>query len=362
MKKRFAKVMCIVLAAGFLVAGCGSKGENETENKKEENTSENVTATSAQFGFITGSGGLGDKNMNDAAYGGLKTLEAEGVKLNAVEPEESSDYTNLQSLFAETGEYKAIFCITYEQTDSLVKVSEQFPEQRFILVDSEVEADNVTNVLFRPEETGFQLGVLAGILEKENALSLLNDEQRVGFIGGQDNPIINQFAAGYKAGVLLVNPEATVDISYVGSYSDPSKATEIANGLYENGCDIVFACAGGSGLGVFSAAEKMNGYAFGIEVNQNDNAPDNVIASGLRLWDVVMSDIGRKVIAEEIEGGTLTYGLTEKALEIGYEKSNVEVSDAVKSEVDTYMEKVISGEYKLPTTLDNVNGFLSDNK
>lgn len=351
MKKFVSCILCGALVAGVL-AGCGGK----------DDTAAGGDSGSAQLGLITGTGGLGDKNMNDASYEGLKTLEADGVKISVVEPEESSDFPNLQTLYAETEEYEAIFCITYEQTDALTKVSQQFPDQRFVLVDSEVEADNVTNVLFRSEETGFQLGVLAGLLEKENALPFLNEEQKVGFVGGQDNPVINQFAAGYEAGVLLVNPEAEVEISYVGSFSDPSKATELANGLYENGCDIVFACAGGSGLGVFSSAEKMNGYAFGIEVNQNDNAPDNIIASGVRSWEAVMQDVGNKAIAGELEGGTLTYGLAEGTLEIGYENSNVEVSDAVKAEVETYMDKLASGEYKLPTTLDAVDSFLSENQ
>lgn len=354
MKNRVLKMMCITLAAGLL-AGCG--GKESGEGQKEKNTD-----AAAQFGFITGTGGLGDKNMNDASYEGIKALESDKVKINVVEPEEKSDYENMQRLFADTGEYDGIFCISFEQTDALSKVSAEFPEQRFVLVDSEVEADNVTNVLFRPEETGFQLGVLAGLLEKENALPMLNEEQRIGFVGGSDSPIINQFAAGYKAGALLVNPEAAVDIAYVGSFSDPSKATEIANGLYENGCDIVFACAGGSGLGVFTSAEKMDGYAFGIEVNQNDNAPDHIIASGIRLWNAVMSDVGKKLIAGELESGTLTYGLAEKTLEIGYEGSNVEVSESLKAEVDTYMEKVVSEEYKLPKNLDDVDKFLAEQK
>jgi len=319
-------------------------------------------AADAKFGLITGTGGLGDKNMNDAAYEGLRELEEDGVEINVVEPNDASDFVNLQTLFADNGGFAAIFCITFDQTDALTKVSAEYPDQRFVLVDSVVEADNVTNVLFRPEETGFQLGVLAGLLEKENVLDKLNDEQKIGFVGGQDLPTINQFAAGYEAGAKLANPDCEVDITYVGSFADPSKATELANGLYEGGCDIVFACAGGSGLGVFTAAEKSDGYAFGIEVNQNDNAPDNIIASGVRHWNVVMSDVGRKALSGELPSGTLTYGLTEDSLEIGYENSNVEVSDEIKAETDSYMEKVMSGEITLPTTLDEVEGFLANNQ
>lgn len=321
-----------------------------------------IYAADVKFGFITGTGGLGDKNMNDAAYAGLQNLENEGVEINIVEPGDASDFTNLQSLYAETGDYAAIFCVTVDQTDALSKVAPQYPDQKFILIDSEVEADNVTNVLFRSEETGFQLGVLAGLLEKENALDKLNDEQKIGFVGGQDIPIINSFAAGYEAGAKLANPDCEVEITYVGSFTDPSKATELTNSLYEDGSDIVFACGGGSGLGVFASAEKYDRYAFGVEVNQNGNAPDNIIASGLRLWDAVMEDVGKKAMDGSLEAGTLTYGLKEKTVEIGYEGSNVEVSDEIKSEVDEYCAKVESGEYELPTTLDEVDTFLDSVK
>lgn len=350
MRKKVVSVLCCVVMAAGLIAGCGGKDKSEgggSSGNKE-----------VKIGVVTGTGGLGDKNMNDAAYEGLCKLKDEGVEVQVVEPEESSDFANLQTLFAETGEYAAVFCVTTENTDALTDVSAEFPDQKFVLVDSEVDADNVTNVMFRSEETGFQLGVLAGLLEKENALPKLNDEQKVGFVGGQDNPIINQFAAGYKAGVLTANPDAEVEISFVGSFSDPSKATEISNGLYENGCDIVFACAGGSGLGVFTSAEKMDGYAFGIEVNQNDNAPDNIIASGVRRWDKIMTEIGKEAVDGTLEGETRTFGLAEDALEIDYEGSNVEVSDEVKKAVDGYVEKVASGEYELPTTVEGVDAYL----
>lgn len=353
MKKRvFAWGLSVFM---IFMAGCGS---NKEPAAQAENSNSNQQ--SAAFGFITGTGGLGDKNMNDATYEGIKTLEKKGAVVDAVEPDDASDFTNLQELFAETAKYNTIFCISYEQTDALKKTAQAYPEQSFVLVDSEVDADNVTNVLFRPEETGFQLGVLSGLLEKENALPFLNEEQKVGFVGGQDNPIINKFAAGYEAGARLVNPEVEVEITYVGSFSDPSKASELSNGLYENGCDIIFACAGGSGLGVFTSAEKNDGYALGIEVNQNGNAPDNIIASGLRLWNIVMADVGEMAAAGRLESGTLTYGIKENTLEVGFEDSNVEVSEEIKKELQPYFDKVAGGEYVLPSTLAEVDSFLAD--
>lgn len=342
MNKKVAAMLVTAGLAGSLLAG-------NTVMAEELNV---------EFGFITGTGGLGDKNMNDASYEGLKQLEKQGAKVNVVEPDDASDYANLQTLFAQKGDQKVIFCISSEQADSLSKTALQFPDQRFVLVDSQLEGDNITSVYFRPEETGYQLGILAGLIEKDNSLEFMNDEQKIGFVGGQDNPVINTFAAGYMAGVKLVNPEAEVEITYVGSFSDPSKATELANGLYADGCDIIFACAGGSGLGVFTSAQKSNGYAFGIEQNQNSNAPDHIIASGMRNWDAVMVDVGTKAAKDELESGALTYGIKEGTLEVGFDGSNVPVSDEIKEEMNTWFEKVIFGEYELPTSLDDVDAFL----
>lgn len=339
------KIMAMLVAAGL----AGSIMAGTVVTAEELNV---------EFGFITGTGGLGDKNMNDASYEGLKRLEEQGAKVNVVEPDDASDYANLQMLFAQKGDQKVIFCISSEQGDSLSKTAPQFPDQQFVLVDSELEGDNITSVYFRPEETGYQLGVLAGLIEKDSSLEFMNEEQKIGFVGGQDIPVINNFAAGYLAGAKIVNPDVDVEITYVGSFSDPSKATELANGLYSDGCDIVFACAGGSGLGVFTSASKSNGYAFGIEQNQNSNAPDNIIASGMRNWDAVMADVGTKAANDELESGTLTYGIKEGTLEVGFEDSNVPVSDEIKAEMEKWFEKVTSGEYELPTTLDDVDAFL----
>lgn len=116
MKKFLSCILCGALVAGIL-AGCGGK----------DDTAAGGDSGSAQLGLITGTGGLGDKNMNDASYEGLKTLEADGVKISVVEPDEKSDFANLETLYAETEEYEAIFCITYEQTDALAKVCPAVP-------------------------------------------------------------------------------------------------------------------------------------------------------------------------------------------------------------------------------------------
>lgn len=110
-----------------------------------------------------------------------------------MEPDDASDFPNLQSCLLSGGEFDAVFCISFEQTDSLAKTAQKISEQRF-MVDSEVDADNVTNVRFRSEETGFQLGVLRTAGKRQQPAVAMRNRNWV--CGGQDNPVINQFAAG----------------------------------------------------------------------------------------------------------------------------------------------------------------------
>lgn len=356
MKKRLALFLSLAMLLGALSA-C-APGDSAASPRPSPSGS---APAGGKLAVVTGTGGLGDQNLNDYVYAGAQKHEAEGVTVDVVQPNDVADFPSLQSLYAEEGTYDAIVCIGFDQLNALTEVSARFPEQSFILCDTELDASNVTSVLFRAEETGFQLGVLAGLLEKEGTLPTGQGKNTIGFVGGMDIATINQFAAGYEAGARLVNPDIMVLRSYVGSFADPTTATELATSLYEKGADIVFACAGGSGLGVFTAAEKRGGYALGIETNQNSLYPNNIIASGTRAWDSAIYDATQKALDGALEAGTLSYGISDGMLKAERAQSNVEVSEAIIAELDAYCQKVADGTLKLPMTLEAVEDFLAQN-
>ncbi len=370
MKKALTLFIVFAMLIGGLTA-CAAKESAATEPAAPETTqtvaaaaetpAEESSQSSHKLAVITGTGGLGDQNMNDFIYAGVQKHEAEGVTVDVVQPKDVADFPNLQTLYAEEGSYDAIVCIGFDQLEALKSVGPNFPDQRFLLCDTTLEADNVTSVLFRAEETGFQLGVLAGPVEKDGALPNSRGANTIGFVGGKDIATINQFAAGYEAGARLVNPEITVLRTYVGSFGDPATATELATSLYEQGADIVFACAGSSGLGVFTAAEKQNGYALGIETNQNVLYPDQIIASGTRAWDSAIYDATQRAMDGTLDAGILSYGIVDGMLKAEREGSNVAVSDEAIAALDEYCRKVADGTLQLPTTLDAVDAFLQAN-
>ena len=361
MKKLFSVILSIAMLLSLAACGNADSGKEAASQPDNAQSKAEEPASSGKLAVITGTGGLGDQNLNDYVYSGAQMHEAEGVTVDVVQPTDLADFPNLQTLYAEDGTYNTIICIGFDQKDALTNVSAQFPDQSFVICDTVCEAPNVTSVLFRAEETGFQLGVLAGLLLKEGSLENSHGSNTIGFVGGKDIATINQFAAGYESGARLANPDIKVLRSYVGSFSDPTTATELATSLYEQGADIVFACAGGSGLGVFTAAEKQNGYAFGIETNQNSLSPDHIIACGTRAWNEAIYDVTQKALDGTLKGGILSYGISDDMLHAERADSNVSVSDEIIAELDEYCKKVSDGSLTLPTTLEEVDAFLAQN-
>ena len=367
MKKTIALLLAMVLL--LTLVACSAKETSTTPPATEEDTVQSDETPANEFdhtqknagklAFVTGTGGLGDKNLNDFTYAGAQKHAEEGVTVDVVQPKDISDLPNLQTLYAETGDYATIICIGTDQKDALTQVAPNFPDQSFIICDTELDLPNVTSLYFRAEETGFQLGVIAGLLEKGGVLPNLRGENKIGFVGGKDITTINRFAAGYAAGAKLVNPEIEVITSYVGSFGDPAAATELATGMYDQGADIIFACAGGSGLGVFTAAEKSGGYAFGIETNQNSLSPDCIIASGTRDWSKAVYEAAALALDGTLQAGLMSYGIADGALYPERADSNVPVSEEIMKTMDELSAKVADGTYELPTTMEEVDSFVS---
>lgn len=368
------KLMVILLSGALLLSamsGCGQASDPAAPEKSSEQGAitstdastapSNTEKTGGKLAFITGTGGLGDKNINDFTYAGVQRCVDEGATADVVQPKDIADMPSLQTMYAETGEYSTIICVGSDQKDALSKVAADFPDQSFVICDTELDMPNVTSVVFRAEETGFQLGVMAGLLVKENSLPNARGKNTIGFVGGKDIAVINRFAAGYESGAKLVNPDIKVLTTYVGSFGDPSAATELSTGLYEQGADIIFACGGGSGLGVFTAAEKSGGYAFGVETNQNVLSPDTIIASGTRDWGAAIYDVSNKALSGTLQAGLMGFGIADGSLMPERDGSNVQISDEVIKTMEELSAKVADGTYKLPITLDEVDAFLASN-
>ena len=339
------KILALVLAAllALTLAGCTGSAEKPAA----------ADGDSFKVAIVLGVGGLGDESFNDSMYDGCKmAMEADkSITVQVVEPTEVAEFEGHYMELAKTGEYDLIIGSGFDGVEAVTKVSGLFPEQKFMFVDGDCgDLPNVTSVTFRDNEKAFLLGYMAA---KKTATG------KLGFVGGMDIPSINMFAAGFEAGAAYADKNVTVERKYVGAWNDTSTGKELALALYDGGCDIVYAAAGGSGLGVFTAAQEKNAYVIGADTNQCKIDPDHVLVSGIRTLNYIIRDGIMDAKAGKLVPGSKSAGLKENGVDYVREGSKVEVSDEIIAEVDKVKQDIIDGNIEVPANLDDSAAFIA---
>ncbi len=243
------------------------------------------------------------------------------------------------------------------QADALQRNAQRFSDQNFMVVDTVVELPNVASYVFKEHLGSFQVGHLAGLLttmEFSAGGGQINDQPTVGFVGGQEVPLIKRFEAGYLAGVQHANPEVNVLSAYAGSFSDPAQGQSIASSMYNNGADIIYHAAGGTGNGVFRAAQNNGRYAIGVDADQSRSLPeyaDVILASMVKHVDEAVFRSIRRVVNGNFEGGTVNeLGLEQNGVEAVYgSELESEIPQSVKSALQQSEQKIVNGEISVPT-------------
>uniref|UniRef100_UPI0028A2DB18 BMP family lipoprotein n=1 Tax=Romboutsia ilealis TaxID=1115758 RepID=UPI0028A2DB18 len=279
-KKIATLAMATVVSASLLV-GCSGNNESASDDK--------ITVA-----MITDVAGVNDQSFNQSAWEGLQRAEKElGIEVKYLESKQDSDYaTNIETLVDE--DVDLILGVGMKLADAIKEGSELYPDQNFVLVDEEIDASNVKNILFKAEESAYLAGLIAGKTTKTN---------NVGFIGGMELPVIDTFKYGYMAGVKAANPDAKVQAQYANSFTDQAKGKAIANQMYTNGADIVFTCGGDVGTGAIEAAKENNKYAIGVDRDQSDLAPENVLTSAIKRVDAGVFETVKSYVNGTFEGG-----------------------------------------------------------
>lgn len=381
MKKSIAILCALVLVLGLALTGCGSTTETATtatatteatatettEATEATETAEETVEVIGKAACILGVGGLGDQSFNDLAYAGLVRAEEElGIEFDYAEPMQLSDFEPIMRDMASSGEYGVIVCIGYDCLDPLIAVAPDFPDQKFAIIDSEAESDNVANYMFKEEEGSFLVGALAGLMEKNPEAYGLEGTNTIGFVGAVEVPLIVKFNAGYQAGAMYVNSDITALTDYVSGsdpYSDTTTAKEISLSQNNKGAEIVFHAAGGAGLGVFQGASEGGFYAIGCNSNQNHLDPDAIIASMIKRVDSATYEIVKAaIITDDLPmGETTIMGLANDGCDYSVELSNMGYADEDIAIVEELKAKIAAGELVIPQTMEEVEGFLAAN-
>jgi len=314
---------------------------NKVNNTEIENNKIKIAT------IFTGSG-LGDKSFNDLIYDGLLMAQKElDIEFDYSEPIHEEDYEKSILEFAKTEEYELIIAIGPEQEEAVKSVLEKYPNQKFTLIDSTLEKENVSSIYTRWEEQAFLNGIIAGLLAKDE-FEKTGEIKRAGVIIGMDMPHLNEGALGFEAGYKYVFKEGEVLKASVDNFKNPLKAKEIALLMYSNDVKYIQHLAGASGLGVFSAAREAKGYAFGVDDNQNTIDPTVVISTAVREMNKIIFDEIKDIKEEKWEDGIHYSGLKEGIIDITLEGSEVLISDDIIKEVYKIKDLIIKGDLILP--------------
>lgn len=283
-------------------------------------------------------GGKFDKSFNEAAYNGMEKWKKETGK-NYLEFEISNESQREQALrrMAEKGA-SPIIGIGFGQASAIEKLAKEFPKLNFAIIDMVVDLPNVQSVVFKEQEGSFLVGAMAAMTSKTG---------KIGFVGGMDIPLIRKFQCGYEQGAKFANPKTEVFANMTGTtgsaWNDPARGGELAKAQFAKGADVVFAAAGGTGMGVYQAAKDSKKLAIGVDSNQNHVQPGTMLTSMVKRVDVAVYNV-----AKSHKAGVSVLGLKEDGVDFAMDAHNAKlVSADMKKKVDAMKLDIISGKIKV---------------
>ena len=208
-------------------------------------------------------GGKFDRSFNEGIYNGIERFREEsGIEYAEFEVTNESQREQALRRMARSGA-DIVIAVGFAQAPAVELVAAEFPDVRFTLIDAVVDLPNVQSVVFKEQEGSFLVGMLAAMASESNA---------IGFVGGMDIPLIRAFACGYEQGARYVDPEIEIFENMTGTtpaaWNDPTRGGELARSQFDRGADVVYAAAGGTGLGVYQAAADTGNLAIGVDSNQ----------------------------------------------------------------------------------------------
>ncbi|WP_299674104.1 BMP family ABC transporter substrate-binding protein [uncultured Roseobacter sp.] len=299
-------------------------------------------AALAEPAVIFDLGGKFDKSFNEAAHNGAsRWAEETGSTYREIELQSEAQREQALRRFAEAGA-NPIITMGFAMADPLSTVAPDYPDTKFVAIDvTWLDAPNVRQIGFAEHEGSYLVGMLAGMASESGT---------VGFIGGMDIPLIRHFGCGYAQGVKAVNPDATVVANMTGTtpaaWNDPVKGSELTKAQISQGADVIYAAAGGTGVGVLQTAADENILSIGVDSNQNHLHPGKVLTSMLKRVDVAVYDA--LTAGTDLETGVFTLGLAEEGVGYALDDNNAPlVSDEMKAAVDEAREKIISGDLEV---------------
>lgn len=262
-------------------------------------------------------GGKFDRSFNEGVFDGATRFgEETGIEFREFEPQNDAQREQAMRRFAQQG-FSPILAVGFSQQSALERVAAEFPETDFAIIDSVVDLPNVASYVFKEHEGSYLVGMLAAMASQTDT---------VGFVGGMDIPLIRRFACGYAQGVKAVEPDAEVLINMTGTtgaaWNDPVRGGELTRSQIEQGADVIYHAAGGTGIGVLRAAADAGKLGIGVDSNQNAMHPGSVLTSMLKRVDEATHQVFTAALAGEFEPGVQVLGLAESGVGWALDENN----------------------------------------
>ena len=285
-------------------------------------------------------GGKFDKSFNQGVYEGVERYKEEsGTEYREFEVTNETQREQALRRMAQRGA-NPILGVGFAQAGPMETVAEEFPDTRFTLIDGVVDLPNVQSVVFKEHEGSFLVGVLA---------AMASESDMVGFVGGMDIPLIRRFACGYEQGAK--HADAAVDVvqnmtgTTPSAWNDPGRGSELAKGQFDRGVDVVYAAAGGTGVGVYQAAADGDKLAVGVDSNQNYLHPGTMLTSMLKRVDVAAYEAFKTAADGTWEPGVKVLGLAEEGVGWALDENNEElISAEMKAAVEEASAAIVAGD------------------
>ncbi len=295
-------------------------------------------------------GGKFDKSFNQGVYDGVELFKKEtGIEYREFEVTNETQREQALRRMAQRGA-DPVLGVGFAQAGPMETVAQEFPDTRFTLIDGVVDLPNVQSVVFKEQEGSFLVGVLAAMASESDA---------VGFIGGMDIPLIRRFACGYQQGAK----HASAKVKYVqnmtgttpSAWNDPGRGSELAKGQFDRDVDVIYAAAGGTGVGVYQAAKDSGKLAVGVDSNQNYLHPGTMLTSMLKRVDIAAYNAFKDAMEGTWKPGVMELGLAEDGVGWALDENNESlITEEMRAAVDAAAGEIVAGDIV-------VHDYMSDN-
>ena len=352
MKKGY-KGLATAALAGVLalsVAGCGGSPAPAGSEPAKASSDYKVQ-------MVTDMGGVNDRSFNQLAWEGLQKLNKEtGIEVGYTESKQEADYaTNLDK--AVDAEAQTVWGIGFAMAGAIQDAAKTNPDVHFAIIDNAYPeadlTDNLTGVTFKTQEPSFVAGYIA---------AMTSETGKVGFVGGMKSDVLETFNWGFQAGVAYANKAEGKNVEvvsqYIETFTDAAKGKAAGQKMYSDGCDIVFACAGNAGNGVIEAAKESNKKVIGVDKDQYELAPENMLTSVMKNVDQAVIEVSKEAAdGEEIGGKNIELSAKDGAVGIS-EHHDLMSEDVYKTAQDLF-QQIKDGKVTPPGTEKDFNDYVA---